>query len=184
MEKNKLIKSRASLQVRKEYIFLSRVQGHAYAILDVKETSDKKHKLVKIRNPWGTFEWKGMWSDGSKSWTTAYRKEMGATSADDGIFWMSFQDFIVTFDKISLCRLFNDLLLTSPHASNVPVDKSETNVSFSNTSWYRAKIQGNWNGKNAGGMLCLFAHCGNRPVHKQGCVYNESTFKVYCQEAR
>lgn len=28
------------------------VAGHAYAILDVRETQDKKYQLIKLRNPW------------------------------------------------------------------------------------------------------------------------------------
>ena len=35
------------------------VPGHAYAILDVREI--RGHKLVQLRNPWGSFEWKGAW---------------------------------------------------------------------------------------------------------------------------
>jgi Calpain family cysteine protease len=26
-------------------------------------------RFVKIRNPWGMYEWQGRWSDGSKEWT-------------------------------------------------------------------------------------------------------------------
>ena len=40
------------------------VPGHAYSIIAAKE-----HKgicLVNIRNPWGSFEWDGDWSDESK----------------------------------------------------------------------------------------------------------------------
>ena len=50
---------------------------HAYSVLKAVEADDekgKKHRLVKIRNPWGkrswqgTGEWDGPWSDGSEEW--------------------------------------------------------------------------------------------------------------------
>ncbi len=48
------------------------VAGHAYGILNVLLTKDGKFKLIQLRNPWGSFEWKGKWSDGSREWTKAY----------------------------------------------------------------------------------------------------------------
>ncbi|GIL43768.1 hypothetical protein Vafri_1395 [Volvox africanus] len=42
------------------------VQGHAYAICNVKRVD--RYQLVQLRNPWGTFEWKGNWSDSSSLW--------------------------------------------------------------------------------------------------------------------
>lgn len=42
------------------------VHGHAYTVQTVKEVEG--FRLVKLRNPWGTFEWQGNWSDGSSMW--------------------------------------------------------------------------------------------------------------------
>ncbi len=44
------------------------VQGHAYSILDVKYC--QSICFIKLRNPWGTFEWTGNWSDKSSLWAT------------------------------------------------------------------------------------------------------------------
>lgn len=52
------------------------VAGHAYSILQAREVSEnfdlmgkgEKFRLVCLRNPWGTFEWKGSWSDKSSKW--------------------------------------------------------------------------------------------------------------------
>jgi len=44
------------------------ISGHAYGILDVKQVSTGD-RLVQIRNPWGSGEWKGRWSDNSRVWT-------------------------------------------------------------------------------------------------------------------
>ena len=43
------------------------VSMHAYSILEAKEV--KGERLLRVRNPWGQFEWKGAWSDGSEQWT-------------------------------------------------------------------------------------------------------------------
>ena len=49
------------------------VAGHMYSILQVRRAGATMRfhggtKLLKLRNPWGTFEWKGAWSDGSDEW--------------------------------------------------------------------------------------------------------------------
>lgn len=52
------------------------VAGHAYSVLQAREVSEnfdltgggEKFRLLQIRNPWGTFEWKGSWSDKSSKW--------------------------------------------------------------------------------------------------------------------
>ncbi len=46
------------------------VEGHEYTVISVHELKDAaKTKLVKLRNPWGRFEWNGRWSDGdTETW--------------------------------------------------------------------------------------------------------------------
>ena len=56
-------------------------------------------KLVQIRNPWGHFEWKGAWGDKSECWTEDLKAELGWSDADDGLFWMCFDDFKQYFKR-------------------------------------------------------------------------------------
>ena len=85
------------------------VPGHAYSILDVRSCFG--HRLLKLRNPWGAFEWKGDWSDGSSMWSKhplvralirpeSFRK---GSDKDDGIFWISWEDFLKYFSSIDVC---------------------------------------------------------------------------------
>ena len=67
------------------------VQGHAYSILNIIEESDQNgsHQLIELRNPWGSGEWKGQWSDrDQRSWTSRMRQRLKYTAAqsdtDDG----------------------------------------------------------------------------------------------------
>jgi Calpain family cysteine protease len=44
------------------------VGGHSYGLIGVTEVTDvfgDNVKLVKLRNPWGSGEWTGDWSDNS-----------------------------------------------------------------------------------------------------------------------
>jgi len=46
---------------------------------------------LNIRNPWGSFEWQGDWSDGDKKkWTPEAMEVIKPVFGDDGTFWMAF----------------------------------------------------------------------------------------------
>ena len=48
------------------------IPGHAYGVIAVAEVFDRNNELtriLKVRNPWGSFEWKGDWGDKSDKWT-------------------------------------------------------------------------------------------------------------------
>lgn len=81
------------------------VPGHAYTLISVVKTKREGHRLCQIRNPWGNFEWTGDWSDNSPLWTPALRKECKMVVADDGLFWMSFEDLVKNFTGISVAMV-------------------------------------------------------------------------------
>ena len=56
-------------------------------------------RLLKIRNPWGAELYHGHWSDDSELWTDDLRAEAGQTSDNDGIWFMSIEDFQVQFSR-------------------------------------------------------------------------------------
>ncbi|XP_061105535.1 calpain-3 [Conger conger] len=94
------------------------VKGHAYSVTAVDEckqsqSKETKVRLVRLRNPWGQVEWNGPWSDNSKEWTSlskAEKEKLQHQSAEDGEFWMSFEDFRKNYTKIEICNLTPDAL--------------------------------------------------------------------------
>ncbi|XP_071375678.1 calpain-3 isoform X1 [Centroberyx affinis] len=94
------------------------VKGHAYSVTAVEECKqsqqkDAKVRLVRLRNPWGQVEWNGPWSDNSKEWTSLSKTEkdkLQHQNAEDGEFWMSFEDFKKNYTKIEICNLTPDAL--------------------------------------------------------------------------
>ena len=106
---------------------------HAYSILDVTELTDvivgkqktihdyfkatpsandtkpeQVVRLLKIRNPWGQYEWKGDWSAKSEKWTTSLSGNLGNTTKNDGCFFMEFSDFIQNFQVVDTCKTHSD----------------------------------------------------------------------------
>lgn len=69
------------------------VGGHAYGLIDaemVVDRNEREIKLLKLRNPWGQFEWKGDWGDKSDCWTPELKQQVNLEDADDGTFWICF----------------------------------------------------------------------------------------------
>jgi len=85
------------------------VPGHAYSILDCRKVFE--FEMIKLRNPWGTFEWNGDWSDSSEKWNQHPAVKADLITADknktdgEGTFWMSFADFLMYFDMVDVTVL-------------------------------------------------------------------------------
>ncbi|KZP03803.1 cysteine proteinase [Athelia psychrophila] len=77
------------------------ITGHAYAVLKAVEFRGKR--FLKIRNPWGSNEWKGRWSDGSEEWNGEWLGALNALDhkfGDDGVFIMEYADFLHYWETI------------------------------------------------------------------------------------
>ena len=86
------------------------VGSHAYSLLScvTLNTARGPQRLLKLRNPWGEAEWKGDWSDHSDLWTEDLKKQVGLEDKDDGIFYMSYEDFSTYFTDVQICRVHDD----------------------------------------------------------------------------
>ena len=80
------------------------VSQHAYAILDTFEGHGQR--LVKMRNPWGSREWTGPWSDGSKEWNSEWFERLNHKFGDDGVFWISYEDMLRKYKYLDRTRIF------------------------------------------------------------------------------
>uniref|UniRef100_A0A8D2IK26 Calpain catalytic domain-containing protein n=1 Tax=Varanus komodoensis TaxID=61221 RepID=A0A8D2IK26_VARKO len=102
------------------------VQGHAYSITAVQSLRLRRHLfelfrtkrlcLLRLRNPWGSVEWTGAWSDtgggGGGRVSQRQRRRMGVTVQDDGEFWMCLEDFCTHFTDIVICWRMNTARLS------------------------------------------------------------------------
>lgn len=97
--------------VREEKMNTGIVSGHAYSLLQAQEVVDsqgRNARIVQIRNPWGKTEWNGPWSDNSNLWTPELRKKYNVVVSDDGVFWMSFDDFCQNYQGVGICKVEKD----------------------------------------------------------------------------
>ena len=82
------------------------VPGHAYSVIQAKQYKDIR--LLNIRNPWGEFEWGGAWSDNDSHWDDETKRFFNPTfDENDGAFWMSYEDFFLNFDSLTIWKTQN-----------------------------------------------------------------------------
>ena len=79
------------------------ISSHAYSLVDA--VAESGYRLLKLRNPWGRVEWKGDWGDSSNKWTAEWRRKLDHdVDSGDGMFWMSYEDFLLYFATIDVCK--------------------------------------------------------------------------------
>ena len=127
------------------------MSGHAYAIVRVCTLRDGEtsHSLLRLRNPWGSFEWSGAWADTDARWT-AERRAAVDFAMEGGCFWMALDDYWRFFDALHVCQ--------PPDADrgSYPADgKSPIAV----TPWVTQVVNGEWDAAHSGGALS-----GENPV--------------------
>lgn len=90
------------------------VQGHAYTLLDANVLNFKGQqiRLIKLRNPWGQGEYKGIWSDHDPNWNqvdTNEKKRLGFhLDKEDGIFFMPYDNFWNEFRSITIAEVYDN----------------------------------------------------------------------------
>ncbi|RHZ63138.1 hypothetical protein Glove_332g23 [Diversispora epigaea] len=68
--------------------------------------------LIKLHNPCNEIEWNGPWSNKSPEWNLVDNIKRNKLIVQDGDFWMSFHDFITSFNSLVICRHLNTSLFS------------------------------------------------------------------------
>ena len=84
------------------------MENHTFSLVSAFERKVKGEnvRLMKLRNPFGMGEWNGDWSDHSDKWDESAKKafpEFDQKKANDGIFWIDFDNFCKYFQIVSIC---------------------------------------------------------------------------------
>ena len=82
------------------------VDNHAYSVLEChNDVAGTDVDLIKVRNPWGKGEIDdGQFDDDGPGWDQypQIKAELNPVAADDGIFWVTKQEFFEFFSTIYL----------------------------------------------------------------------------------
>ena len=96
--------------------------GHAYTVLQALEIDPGTgpEKVVKLRNPWGNFEYSGDWSDYSSKWSDELKKKYEFNKKNDGVFYMAYNDFTQYFLTIGFGKVHENYITT-----NIKINKEK-----------------------------------------------------------
>ena len=84
------------------------ISGYIYNLLAIYQIQDNQGNnvyLFRLRNPWSKGEWNGDWSDKSSLWNSSSKSKVNFVDKEDGIFYMSDNDFFKYFKHVEICYL-------------------------------------------------------------------------------
>ena len=87
---------------------LGLITNHAYQVIDtgvVKNPNGDDIQLLKMKNLLGKNEWCGDWSDNSLKWTQEAMDHIKLEKKEDGIFWMSLNDYLQFYSCTHICHI-------------------------------------------------------------------------------
>ena len=87
------------------------ITNHAYSVIGtavLTKPNGNEIQLIKMKNIWGTNEWIGDWSDKSLKWTQEFKKAVGLQEKEDGIFWMSYDDYLQFYTTTHIAKIHSD----------------------------------------------------------------------------
>lgn len=86
-------------------------QSHLHTILQIlSDAAGSGIDLLQLHNPWGEGEWRGDWSDLSKTWDSQPQVKdlLKPDLGEDGTFWISKRDFARTYASVYISRISMD----------------------------------------------------------------------------
>ena len=106
---------------------LGLITNHAYSVIGtavLKKPNGNEIQLLKMKNMWGTNEWIGDWSDQSLKWTQEFKKAVGLQNKEDGVFWMSYDDYLQFYTTTHIAQVhseyfYNVLKLKNRNPQNI-----------------------------------------------------------------
>jgi len=83
---------------------------HAYSVLDVcfAKEGNSEHWMIRVRDPWGKSNWWGDFNTNSKKWTNYLKSKLSYKSLVDGEFFITYEDFIMNFNSVTICEYGGD----------------------------------------------------------------------------
>ena len=146
---------------------------HAYSIIDILTLEDPqapkgRHRLLRIRNPWGQREWQGKWRDHSEelerfsikineiSAKLGEEEKFKEIDPNDGTFFMCFKDWRRIFHNLYACVDFSD-------------------------NWFGKRFAGQWTVENSGGVPLQGKpdECARWAKNPQYCIELKDTTEVF-----
>ena len=172
---------------------LGLITNHAYMIVStavLKKPNGNEIQLLKIKNQWGTNEWIGDWSDGSLKWTSDYKKAVGFKEKEDGIFWMSFDDYLQFYTTTHIAQVNADYYydvkkFKNKDAKNVSkVVVSQKGSGYFMVNLKNTRIYNNFKNKNYKNPFCvvtIFLKQGDKTVYIGSSCGKKDRFYVECK---